>query len=96
MRNRGDTYWEWADLGLHCRSHEEELDDGSTIDVQVRLSREGVTQMFIGVYGSDGQSLYEEAHNTRPGQSMTRALAWGVGRAGQIAEKSNPISAKIR
>ena len=42
--------------------------------------------MFIGVYAPKGLALYEEAFDSRPGESMTRALAWGVGRARKIAE----------
>jgi hypothetical protein len=30
-------------------------------------------------------ALYEEAFNSRPGESMTRALAWGVGLARRVA-----------
>lgn len=41
--------------------------------------------MFIGVYASGGMSLFEEVCDTRPGESMTRALAWGVGRARRVA-----------
>lgn len=85
MRIRGDVYWQWADPNLHHRDHDEALDDGTSIDVQVRLSRTGNTQMFIGVYASGGEALHEEAFDSRPGESMTRALAWGVGRARRIA-----------
>lgn len=49
MRIRGQVFWSWADPTLHCRTHEETLSDGTLIDVQVRLSRTGATQMFIGV-----------------------------------------------
>lgn len=38
MRQRGERYWAWADPALHCRTHDETLDDGMMIDVQVRLS----------------------------------------------------------
>lgn len=86
MRIRGEVFWSWADPTLHHRSHEETLSDGKIIDVQVRLSRTGTTQMFIGVYAPKGIALYEEAFDSRPGESMTRALAWGVGRARRIAE----------
>ncbi|GLO16815.1 MULTISPECIES: hypothetical protein [Pseudomonas] len=85
MRIRGDVFWNWADPVLHHRIHDEELDDGTTIDVQVRLSRTGQTQMFIGVYAGCGMALHEEAFDSRPGESMTRALAWGVGRARRLA-----------
>ncbi|MEJ5862041.1 hypothetical protein [Pseudomonas farsensis] len=85
MRIRGDIFWEWADPSLHHRTHEETLDDGTFIDVQVRLSRTGTTQLFLGVYSPSGMALDEEAYDSRPGESMTRALAWGVGRARHIA-----------
>ncbi|WP_410480652.1 hypothetical protein ACJ70E_15290 [Pseudomonas plecoglossicida] len=85
MRVRGDVFWAWADPTLHHRTHEETLDDGTYIDVQVRLSRSGSTQMFIGVYASSGMALHEEAFDARPNESMTRALAWGVGHARRVA-----------
>ncbi|ERT18822.1 hypothetical protein O162_08815 [Pseudomonas putida SJ3] len=85
MRIRGDVFWSWADPTLHHRTHDETLDDGTFIDVQVRLSRTGNTQMFLGVYAAGGAPLHEEAFDSRPGESMTRALAWGVGRARRIA-----------
>ncbi|WP_151883964.1 MULTISPECIES: hypothetical protein [Pseudomonas] len=85
MRLRGDVYWSWADPTLHHRTHEEILNDGSYLDVQVRLSRIGATQLFIGVYAPSGTALYEEAFDTRPNESMTSALAWGVARARAVA-----------
>ncbi|WP_251962704.1 hypothetical protein [Pseudomonas sp. Marseille-Q5299] len=85
MRIRGETYWLWADPTLHHREHDEALYNGTVIDVQVRLSRTDATQMFIGVYAAAGTALHEEAFDSRPGESMTRALAWGVGRARRIA-----------
>lgn len=86
MRTRGSAYWEWADPTLHCRTHDEELSNGASIDVQVRLSRQGAVQLFIGVYDAAGEPLYEEGIDCRGGESMTRALAWGVGKARKIAE----------
>jgi hypothetical protein len=85
MRFRGDVFWAWADPTLHHRTHEETLNDGTYIDVQVRLSSAGKTQMFIGIYAPDGMALHEEAVDPRLGESMTRVLAWGVGRARQLA-----------
>ncbi|AIL61106.1 hypothetical protein [Pseudomonas alkylphenolica] len=89
MRYRGEKFWAWADPTLHHRCHDEILDDGTTIDVQVRLSRTGDTQLFIGVYALGGTLLMEEAYYSRPHQSMSRALAWGVGRARSFV--SNPV-----
>ncbi|AIR91294.1 hypothetical protein [Pseudomonas cremoricolorata] len=85
MRIRGDQFWSWADPNLHHRRHDETLANGTCIDVQVRLSRTGATQLFFGVYAVSGAALHEEAFDARPGESMTRALAWGVARARAIA-----------
>lgn len=85
MRLRGDIFWAWADPKIHNRTHDETLSNGTHIDVQVRLSRAGETQMFIGVYAAAGMALHEETVNPRPGESMTRAMAWGVGRARHLA-----------
>lgn len=95
MRIRGDVFWDWADPVLHHRTHDEELDDGTTIDVQVRLSRTGQTQMFIGVYAGCGMALHEESFDSRPGESMTRALAWGVGRARRLATDQLPEAKQV-
>lgn len=95
MRIRGNVFWAWADPTLHHRSHDETLDDGTTIDVQVRLSRTGSTQMFIGVYAGCGMALHEEAFDSRPGESMTRALAWGVGRARRITTEHSPVQTYV-
>ncbi|AIZ32604.1 hypothetical protein ACE1YR_10525 [Pseudomonas sp. K1(2024)] len=85
MRVRDETYWKWADSQLHSRCHDEELSDGTSIDVQVRLSRLGATQLFLGVYAQGGKALCEEYHRSLPGQTMTRALVWGVDRARALA-----------
>ncbi|WP_256675667.1 hypothetical protein [Pseudomonas sp. R5(2019)] len=85
MRQRGERYWKWADPVLPCHTHDETLDDGTNFNVQVRLSRVGGTQLFIGVYASCGMALVEEAYDSRPHESVTRALAWGVGRARGMA-----------
>ena len=95
MRVRGDIFWKWADPTLHHRTHDETLDDGTHVDVQVRLSRAGQTQMFIGIYAPSGMALHEEAFDSRPGESMTRALAWGVGLARRIATEGVPAADRL-
>ncbi|BBH46390.1 hypothetical protein [Pseudomonas sp. KU43P] len=85
MRVREETYWQWADAQLHSRGHDEALSDGTTLDVQVRLSRVGATQLFLGLYGQDGKAVLEEYYPSRPGETMTRALVWGVDRARALA-----------
>ncbi|MGH8379307.1 hypothetical protein [Pseudomonas sp.] len=93
MRTRGQKYWDWADVHLHCRTHEEALSDGTTFDIQARLSRTGATQMFIGVYAASGDAIREEVYAKRPGENITRALAWGVERARHIASKGTSAAA---
>ncbi|WP_028634212.1 hypothetical protein [Pseudomonas parafulva] len=91
MRVREQTYWQWADAHLHSRCHDEALSDGTTLDVQVRLSRLGATQLFIGLYARDGRALVEEYYPARPGETMTRALVWGVERARAMATGALPV-----
>jgi len=47
MRNRGPIYWNWSDVQLETRTHEEELDNGTKIDVQTRISRTGVPRCLL-------------------------------------------------
>ncbi|WP_409289954.1 hypothetical protein [Pseudomonas sp. KCJK8927] len=95
MRISGDVFWKWANPTLHHRSHDETLDDGTTMDIQVRLSRTGNTQLFIGVYAGTGMALHEEAFASRPGKSMTRALACGVGHARCLATNQQPAEQQV-
>ena len=81
MRNRGTVYWEWADPALHTRSVDERQEDGTLLNVQVRMSLLGRAQLFIGVYGAKGMMIYEEAIESMPGESMSKALAWGLEQA---------------
>ncbi|MFK0033758.1 hypothetical protein [Pseudomonas monteilii] len=86
MRHRGALFWAWADPSLKHHSHEEVLADGARLDVQVRLSRTGDTQLFIGIYERSGLARIEEAYAKRPGETITRAMAWGAGRGRTLAE----------
>lgn len=87
MKKRGDTYREWHDPILHHHVHEETLDTGACLEVQARLSRTGATQLFIGVYRTDGSVVYENAYDQRPGESVSRALEWGVGYGRRVASE---------
>lgn len=92
MRIRTSVFWSWVDPTLEHRAHEESLDNGTTIDVQVQSSRTGNTQVFIGVYASGGMVLYEEVYDSRRGDSMTGAISWGVERAKHVAVEGKPRS----
>lgn len=92
MPHRGSTFWLWADCELHHRTHSEVLEGGVTIDVQVRLSRQGVTQLFLGVYSENLRIIHEEAYTERVGETMTTALLWGVGKARSVAADAKALS----
>ncbi|MFP3409197.1 hypothetical protein SB757_31760, partial [Pseudomonas sp. SIMBA_065] len=49
------------------------------------------TQLFLGLYAGDGRALLEEYYPTRPGETMTRALVWGVNRARAMATGALPL-----
>lgn len=86
MRHPGAVFWAWADPTLQHHTHQEELADGARLDIQVRLSRIGDTQLFIGIYEQSGLARIEEAYAKRPGETTTRAMTWGTGRGRSLAE----------
>ncbi|APV41825.1 hypothetical protein PFAS1_21675 [Pseudomonas frederiksbergensis] len=88
MSRRGEKYWSWYGPDLHCRIHEERLENGLLIDIQVRLTNDGDTQLFVGVY-EEGAMLFEDAYLSRPGETMTQAMNWGVQRAMEFVETLN-------
>ena len=94
MKHRGKAFLQWADPNLHHRTHSEKLDNGRLIDVQVRLARTGETQLFIGVYDELGQPLSEEGFDKRPGETMTRAMNWGVARARHLGQAASTSIAR--
>jgi len=94
MKHRGETYRQWCDPILHHQAHEETLDDGTCLEVQTRLSRTGETQLFIGVYRRDGSLVRERVYSRRPGETMSRALVWGVGYARRVAVAGDAVRAE--
>ncbi|MCY1460945.1 hypothetical protein D9M71_785490 [compost metagenome] len=55
------------------------------------MSRTGATQLFIGVYRTDGSVLYERIYDQRAGETMRRALLWGVGYARRVAGEGEAL-----
>jgi hypothetical protein len=84
MRARGQKYWNWANADIHVRTHDERLGAGLKINIQVRHCEDVGTQLFIGGYGERGAMLFEEVYDSRPGESMTQAIAWGSARAKEL------------
>lgn len=81
MRHRGSQYWAWSDCQLSSRSHDEVLSDGTQLNVQTRISRNGATQVFIGLYGEAGEMMIEEFYASLPDQTLSSALVWAINRA---------------
>lgn len=85
MLHRGSQYWEWSNCRLPIHSHDEVLSDGTQLNVLVRVSRNGVTQAFIGIYDGAGRMKVEEYHDSQLGSTTSYALAWGIYRARALA-----------
>ena len=96
MRNRGKVYWDWANPALHVRTVNERMPDGTLLDVQVRMSVFWETQLFIGVYAEKGMMLFEEAFDSRPGETMTMAMEWGLCKAREMCPTSKGPLKKIK
>ncbi|AXM98016.1 hypothetical protein ACU5P1_04715 [Pseudomonas plecoglossicida] len=85
MKHRGSQYWFWSDSKLPDESHEESLSNGLTIEVRARLSRKGITQLFIGIYTATGVPAAENYFDNRPNETVSQALSWGLTRARAMA-----------
>lgn len=96
MRTRGSVYWGWADPEIHFRNKDERLSDGTLINVQVRTSKNGDVQLFLGVYGQAGTMLLEEAFDSRPGETMTHAMAAGFERAKEFVAMMSQTAPALR
>ena len=102
MRNRGQIYWNWANADLHCRNHDERLESGVLLNIQVRLSITNQTQLFYGVYEKSGLMVFEDSYLERIGQTMSQALEWGLIAAREkavqfvISEASTKITRRQR
>lgn len=81
LKQRQAVFWQWADCRLHNRCVDDVTCDGSQLDIQVRMSRQGVVQLFIGIYSKTGSMVIEEYYPERSDESMTLALKWGEDRA---------------
>ncbi|GLO03166.1 hypothetical protein PPUJ13061_30640 [Pseudomonas putida] len=64
-----DNHLCWTGAALH--SHQEELNDGAKLDIQVQLSRTGDTLLFVGVYERSGLARTEEGYAKCSVESMT-------------------------
>lgn len=84
MRHRGAKFWLWTDNRLPLHIHEEVLSDGMQVEVRARVSHEGGTQVFVGIYDDHGIMLREESHDRARDEPCCDALRWGAQRAGEI------------
>ncbi|QGW77781.1 hypothetical protein GPJ81_14175 [Pseudomonas alkylphenolica] len=95
MRIRGSMYRDWDDTQCDYITHEETVGSGGMIEVKARCSSTGGTQLFIGVYTSDGVGVLEIAYDSRP-ETLTEALAWGVAQARKFISMEATLQAHLR
>jgi len=88
MHMRGPSYYQWADSRLPNVFHMEEYRYGTKIDVAVRCSPSGCTQLFYGLYERDGTRLYEEYIEKFPSNTTEDAMKWGIGRARALVDSN--------
>lgn len=96
MRRRGAQFWLWTNTRLPLHTHEEVLGNGVQIEVHARTSVEGVTQVFLGVYGADGWPISEEHHERNVDEPYCAALTWGTQRAREIVADTQAFVAPHR
>ena len=96
MRRRGAKFWLWTNTRLPLHTHDEVLGNGVHIEVQARISHEGITQVFVGVYGTDGWAICEEFHDRCIGEQYCMALKWGAQRAREIVTDTQAFVAPQR
>lgn len=96
MRRRGARFWLWTNTRLALHAHEETLANGVQIEVQARVSIDGVTQIFIGVYGASGWAICEESYDRRASEHYCIALQWGAQRAREIVADTQAFVAPHR
>lgn len=66
MWKRGEVFWQWADPSLHHRTHDETLENGVSIDVQVRLSTTGRPSCSSGSMRSTGSGCSKKHLSSVP------------------------------
>lgn len=96
MRHRGAQFWLWTDNRLPLHTYEEVLKDGVQVEVRARMSHEGVTQVFIGIYDGHGVMLCEEFHDRDRDEPCCAALRWGAQRAREIVADTQAFVAPHR
>lgn len=90
-KQRHAVYWQWADCQLHNRCVEAVTANGLQLDIQARMSRQGVVQLFIGIYSKSGSMLIEEYYPGGIEDTLNRALKWGEQRARALSAPIAPF-----
>lgn len=96
MRHRGAKYWLWLNNRLPVKTFEDSLNDGRQIEVQARITQEGMTQVFIGIYDGRGVVVYEDVQERSFREPLASALKWGARRAREIIVDMQPFAAPHR
>lgn len=96
MRHRGAKFWLWLNRRLPVKTFEDVLPDGRQIEVQARITQEGMTQVFIGIYDAKGVVVFEEFDDRGIREPLVSALNWGTLRARAIVLETQRFVAPHR
>ncbi|WP_137806403.1 hypothetical protein [Pseudomonas sp. G(2018)] len=96
MRRRGAQFWLWLNKRLPVKTYEDVLNDGRQIEVQARITLEGMTQVFIGIYDASGGAMFEAFSDRGFREPLASALKWGARRARELVLETEPFVAPHR
>lgn len=85
MRRRGIAYAAWEDIRPVALRYDEDFGSGLALEVRVRASATGATQLFIGLYNSEHPRPFEEYYPCLIGKTIDHALSLGILRGRRLA-----------
>ncbi|WP_130931533.1 hypothetical protein [Pseudomonas sp. Sample_24] len=96
MRHRGAKFWLWLNNRLPVKIYEDALNDGRQIEVHSRITQEGMTQVFIGIYDNRGGVMFEDFQDRGFREPLASALKWGASWAREVILDMQPFTAPHR
>jgi hypothetical protein len=96
MRHRGAKFWLWLNNRLPVKIYEDALNDGRQIEVHSRITQEGMTQDFIGIYDNRGGVMFEDFQDRGFREPLASALKWGASWAREVILDMQPFTAPHR
>lgn len=88
---RTQVYFDWAAIRDSHYSREEVLVNGALVQILTRLVGDGVIQLFVGVYTSEGKPIFEDFTSDVQNMTMDQAIAWGLDRGRSVGNGQRPM-----